>query len=78
MKERHYTREHHYKGPLEVWVEGAQRFEAETHLTGRESVEEIQTSAEWNPWSYRQHGMVGSVGWPRRTSGAYKLTESSN
>ena len=43
MKERHYTREHHYKGPLEVWVEGAQRFEAETHLTRRESVEEIQT-----------------------------------
>ena len=43
MKERHYTREHHYKGPVEVWADGAQRFEAEIHLTRRETVEEIQT-----------------------------------
>ncbi len=43
MKERHYTREHHYKGSVEVWADGAQRFEAEIHLTRRETVEEIQT-----------------------------------
>ena len=43
MRERRYTREHHYKGPVEVWVDGAQRFEAEIHLTRLESVEETQT-----------------------------------
>jgi hypothetical protein len=43
VTERHYTREHHHKGPVEVWVDGAQRFEAEVRLTRRESVEEVQT-----------------------------------
>jgi hypothetical protein len=37
------TSEHHYKGPVEVWVDGAQRFEADVRLTKRESVEELET-----------------------------------
>jgi len=37
------TREHHYKGPAEVWVDGAQRFEADVHLTKHEVVEEFET-----------------------------------
>jgi hypothetical protein len=43
VKERHYTREHHYKGPVEAWVDDDRRFEGEIHLTRRESVEETET-----------------------------------
>ena len=51
--------------------------EAEMHLTRRESVEEIQTLAWYRiRGRHRRRGMVGSVVWPRRTSGAYRLTES--
>jgi hypothetical protein len=56
------TRESHYKGPVEVWVDGAQRFEADVHLTKRESVEEFETlgGSESVPlattWDGRFHG----------------------
>jgi len=43
VNEHRYTKEHHYKGSVEVWVGGAQRFEAEVRLTKRETVEEIET-----------------------------------
>jgi hypothetical protein len=58
------TREHHYKGPVEVWVDGAQRFEADVHLTKRESVEEFETlgGSESVPlsttWDGRFHGLA--------------------
>ncbi len=58
------TREHHYKGPVEVWVDGAQRFEADVHLTKRESVEEFETlgGSESVPlpttWAGRFHGLA--------------------
>ena len=37
------TRERHYKGPVEVWVDGAKKFEADVHLTKSQSVEEFET-----------------------------------
>jgi hypothetical protein len=58
------TREHHYKGPAEVWVDGAQRFEADVHMTKRESVEESETlvGSESVPlsttWDGRFHGLA--------------------
>ena len=58
------TREHHYKGPVEVWVDGAQRFEADVHLTKSESVEEFETlgGSESVPlattWDGRFHGLA--------------------
>ncbi len=58
------TREHHYKGPVEVWVDGAQRFEADVHLTKHESVEEFETlgGSESVPlsttWDGRFHGLA--------------------
>jgi hypothetical protein len=57
------TREHHYKGPVEVWVDGAQRFEADVHLTKRESVEEFEPlgGSDSVPlaatWDGRFHGL---------------------
>jgi hypothetical protein len=57
-------REHHYKGPVEVWVDGAQQFEADVHLTKRESVEEFETlgGSESVPlsttWDGRFHGLA--------------------
>ena len=39
------TREVHYKGPAEVWVDGAQQFEADVRLTKREVVEDVQMLA---------------------------------
>jgi hypothetical protein len=58
------TREHHYKGPVEVWVDGAQRLEADVHLTKRESVEEIETLGGTESvslsttWDGRFHGLA--------------------
>ena len=58
------TREHHYKGPVEVWVDGAQRFEVDAHLTNRESVEEFETSGgsesvpSTTAWDGRFHGLA--------------------
>ena len=40
---RRTTREVHYKGPAEVWVDGAQQFEADVRLTKREVVEDVET-----------------------------------
>ena len=52
MKERHYTREHHYKGPVEVWVDGAQRLRGgDTPHQTRERGRNPDVSAERNPWS---------------------------
>ena len=58
------TREHHYKGPVEVWVDGVQRFEADVHLTKRESFEEFETLvgtesvALSTTWDGRFHGLA--------------------
>jgi hypothetical protein len=58
------TRERHYKGPVEVWVDAAERFEADVHLTKRESVEEFETlgGSESVPlsttWDGRFHGLA--------------------
>jgi hypothetical protein len=49
---------------VEVWVDGAQRFEADVHLTKRESVEEFETlgGSESVPlsttWDGRFHGLA--------------------
>ena len=58
------TREHNYKGPVEVWVDGAQKFEADVHLTKRQSVEETQTLVGTESvvlstaWDGRFHGLA--------------------
>ncbi len=58
------TREVHYKGPAEVWVDGARQFEAEVRLTKREVVEEVQTLAgtesvlAGTTWDGRFHGLA--------------------
>ncbi len=49
---------------MEVWVDGVQRFEADVHLTKRESVEEFDTfgGSESVPlgttWDGRFHGLA--------------------
>lgn len=45
MKERRYTRENHYQGSVEVWVDGSRHIEAQVRLTKRERMDEIQTLA---------------------------------
>jgi hypothetical protein len=40
---RRTTREVHYKGPAEVWVDGVQQFDADLRLTKREVVEDVET-----------------------------------
>jgi hypothetical protein len=58
------TKERHYKGPAEVWVDGAQQFEAEVRLTKREVVEDVQTLAGTESvlagatWDGRFHGLA--------------------
>ena len=58
------TREHHYKGPVEVWVDGAQKFEADVHLTKSQSVEEFETLVGIESvvlsttWDGRFHGLA--------------------
>ena len=58
------TREHHYKGPLEVWVDGAHKSEADVHLTKRQSVEEFETLVGIESvvlsttWDGRFHGLA--------------------
>ena len=57
------TREHNYKGPAEVWVDGAQKVEADVHLTKRQSVEEYETLVGTESvvlsttWDGRFHGL---------------------
>ncbi len=49
---------------MEVWVDGAQKFEADLHLTKRESVEETQTLVGTESvvlsttWDGRFHGLA--------------------
>jgi hypothetical protein len=58
------TSEHNYKGRVEVWVDGAQTFEADVHLTKRQSVEETQTLVGTESvvlstaWDGRFHGLA--------------------
>ncbi len=40
---RRTTREHHYKGPVEVWANGTLQFESEVRLTKSEVVEDVET-----------------------------------
>ena len=73
------TREHHYKGPVEVWVDGAPRFEADVHLTKRESVEEFETlgGSESVPlattWDGRFHGLTQEDLRTLQAVGAFEL-----
>ena len=43
MKEHRHVREHHYRGPVEVWVDGVKRIEGDAHLTKREVVGQVDT-----------------------------------
>jgi hypothetical protein len=58
------TREAHYKGPAEVWVDGVQQFEGEVRLTKRVVVEDVQTLAgtesvlAGTTWDGRFHGLA--------------------
>ncbi len=58
------TREHHYKGPVGVCVDGGQKFEADVHLTKRQSVEEFETLVGIESvvlsttWDGRFHGLA--------------------
>jgi hypothetical protein len=58
------TREVHYKGPAEVWVDGAQQFEGDVRLTKHEVVEDVQTLAgtesvlAGSTWDGRFHGLA--------------------
>ena len=58
------TREQNYKGPVEVWVDGAQKFEADVHLTQRQTFEEFETLVGTESvvlsttWDGRFHGLA--------------------
>jgi hypothetical protein len=58
------TSEHNYKGRVEVWVDGAQTFEADVHLTKSQSVEEFETLVGIESvvlsttWDGRFHGLA--------------------
>ena len=58
------TAEHNYKGTVEVWVDGTQKFEADVHLTKRQRVEETQTLVGTESvvlsttWDGRFHGLA--------------------
>jgi hypothetical protein len=66
---------------VEVWVNGDHRFEAEIHLTRRESVEETQTLHGIESvvlpttWDGRSRGMAREE-LRRLQAGDYRLTES--
>ena len=55
---------------MEVWVDGAKRFEADVHLTSARLWRKSRRWAVPNPCRYRRRGMVGSVGWPPKACGA--------
>jgi hypothetical protein len=40
----------HYTGPVKVWVDGAQQFEATVRLTKREVVQDVETWAVPKPY----------------------------
>ena len=58
------TREHHYKGPVGIWVDGAKRYEADVHLTKRDVQEDVETLAGTESvlvgttWDGRFHGLA--------------------
>ena len=64
MKEDRQVREHHYRGTVEVWVDGAKRIEADAHLTKREVVDEVETLGGTGSvrgvasWDGRLHGLA--------------------
>jgi hypothetical protein len=64
MKEHRHVREHHYRGTVEVWVDGTKRIEADAHLTTREVVDEVETLGGAGTvrggasWDGRFHGLA--------------------
>ena len=64
MKEHRHVTEHHYRGTVEVWVDGAKRIEADAHLTKREVVEQVEklggiaTVGSGASWDGRFHGLA--------------------
>ncbi len=74
------TREQNYKGPVEVWVDGAQKFEADVHLTKRQSVEENQTLVGTESvvlsttWDGRFHGLAQEDLRSLQAVGAFELS----
>jgi hypothetical protein len=74
------TSEHNYKGPAEVWVDGAQKFEADVHLTKRQSVEETQTLVGTESvvlsttWDGRFHGLAQEDLRSLRAVGEFELS----
>ena len=72
-------REHNYKGPVEVWVDGAQMFDADVHLTKRQSVEETQTLVGTESvvlsttWDGRFHGLAQEDLRSLQTVGEFEL-----
>ena len=78
------TTERHYKGPVEVWVDDAKRFEADVHLTKREVVEEIETlrGTEFVPlpttWDGRFRGLATEGLRHLHAEGEFELRLSSD
>jgi len=74
------TKEHHYKGPVEVWVDGAQKFEADVHLTKCQSVEEFETMVGIESvvlsttWDGRFHGLAHEDLRTLQAVGAFELS----
>ena len=64
MSELHHVSEHHYKGTVEIWVDGAKRTEADAHLTKSEVVDQIETLGGTDAvrsmasWDGRLHGLA--------------------
>jgi len=64
MKEDRQVREHHYRGTVEVWVDGAKRIEADAHLTKRQVVDQVETLGGTGTvrggasWDGRLHGLA--------------------
>ena len=64
MKEHRHVREQHYRGTVEVWVDGAKRIDADAHLTKREVVDQVETLGGTGTvrggasWDGRFHGLA--------------------
>lgn len=73
------TRERHYKGPVEVWVDGTMQFEAEVRLTKSELVEDVETlgGTESVPlrtsWDGRFRGLATDDLRPLHARGEFEL-----
>ncbi len=65
---------------MEVWVDGAQKFEADVHLTKRQSVEETQTLVGTEAvvvsttWDGRFHGLAKEDLRSLRAVGEFELS----